>query len=100
MLIENKDFEIIKNILISNIPEYEVRAFGSRVHGNNIKPFSDVDLAIVTETPLDDSKYITLKQDFENSNLPVKVDIVDWAIIDEDFRKVISENFEIIQKAK
>lgn len=44
--------QIVKDILKKNIPEYEVRAFGSRVTGK-AKTYSDLDLVIMSSNPID-----------------------------------------------
>lgn len=60
------------------VPGRTVRAFGSRVQGN-AKPFSDLDLAVMGEEPLDFRQLVAMKDAFAESNLPFRVDMVDWA---------------------
>ena len=62
--------------------------FGSRAE-NKQKPFSDLDLAIDAKNPLSYSILVDLKNDFEDSDLPYKVDVVDWHLIDEAFQDKI-----------
>lgn len=92
------DREEVKGILRRCIPEYEVLAFGSRVEGR-AKTYSDLDLAVMTDHPLSLSEVADLKEALEESDLTIKVDIIDWASISEDFRKIIEEKNVIIQKA-
>lgn len=66
--------EIIKFILKKNIPEIEVMAFGSRVTGKP-KSYSDLDLVIRGENKLALNKLALLKSDFEESDLPFRIDI-------------------------
>jgi predicted nucleotidyltransferase len=80
--------EIARSILLRHVPEREVWAFGSRVKGN-AKPFSDLDLVVLGNQPLSISTMAELADDFSESDLPFKVDIVDWATTSENFRKVI-----------
>lgn len=86
---------MVCDILKKHIPHYTVWAFGSRVTGN-AKPYSDLDLAIIplssTDQPLDLSVSAALTDDFSASDLPMKVDIVDWASTSESFRKIIARN--------
>ena len=82
------EWEIVREILVRHLPEREVWAFGSRVKGN-AKPYSDLDLAVLGDQPLSLEKVSDLAEDFSDSNLPFKVDIVDWATTGERFRKVI-----------
>ena len=88
--------EIVRDILKKHIPHYTVWAFGSRVIGN-IKPYSDLDLAVITDRPLDLSISAALADDFSASDLPIKVDIVDWAGTSESFRKIIARDKIILQ---
>ena len=85
-------------ILRRHVPEYEVRAFGSRVHGRPRK-FSDLDLAIMTDRPLDTGRMAGLRDDFTESDLPYKVDLVDWAATSAAFRRIIEQRFLAIQHA-
>ncbi len=39
-----------------------------------------------------------LKVDFSESDIPFMVDVIDWAELDDDFRKVILDNSFVIQK--
>ena len=94
-----KYLKTIQYILAEYIPDYEVRAFGSRVKWT-AKDYSDLDLAVVGNKPLSLRQRGQLAEAFEESNLPIRVDVLDWQSISEGFRQVISERYEIIQKAQ
>ncbi len=83
--------KIVENILKRLVPEYEVRVFGSRATGSP-KKYSDLDLVIMTDTPLPTLKTALLKDAFAESNLPIKVDIVDWSELNESFRELIAKS--------
>ncbi|PIR39806.1 MAG: DNA polymerase beta subunit [Alphaproteobacteria bacterium CG11_big_fil_rev_8_21_14_0_20_39_49] len=100
MHIEEQNLKLIKDILQKYVPDYEVRAYGSRVHGKNLKKFSDVDLAVITKEPIDSEAYINITDAFKESNLPYKVDVLDWSKVDESFREKILQRFEVIQVAR
>ena len=85
---------IVFSILLKYVPEHEVLAFGSRVN-QKPKKHSDLDLVIKTDSPL-----ALLRDAFSESNLPFKVDIVDWSRISKNFQKIIEEKFEVLQKGK
>jgi predicted nucleotidyltransferase len=85
----------VRRILILHVPGRTVRAFGSRVQGK-AKPFSDLDLAVMGETPLDFRQLAELKDSFTESNLPFRVDVVDWAATKEPFRRIIEERYEVV----
>ncbi len=89
----------VKAILAEHVPECEVRAFGSRVTWT-AKDYSDLDLAVVGEGPLDWRTLGRLKEAFEESDLPMRVDVLDWYAIPDSFRRVIERDYEVIQKGK
>ena len=41
-----------------------------------------------------------LKEAFEESGLPIRVDVLDWHAISDAFKNVIAEEYEVIQEAK
>lgn len=85
----------VRRILQRHVPGCTVRAFGSRVHGN-AKPFSDLDLAVMGDVPLDFRHLAALRDAFAESNLPFRVDVVDWAATSEAFRGIIEGAFEVV----
>ena len=89
--------KIVEEILEKHLPDREVWAFGSRVNGT-AKETSDLDLVVIAETPLDFQRLGSLRDDFSESNLPYKVDVVDWAKIGETFREIIQKEKVVIQK--
>ncbi len=90
--------QIVRDILQKNIPRREVWAFGSRVKGT-AKRYSDLDLAVIGETPLSLSEHADLSDDFSESDLPWRVDIVDWATTSENFRNIIKRQYIVLQCA-
>jgi len=95
--LQSKYLDEVKAILDRFVPHCEVRVFGSRVKGN-VKPFSDLDLAIVGKTALDFQTVARLKEAFSDSDLPIIVDIVDFHKISDNFKKIIETQYEVIQK--
>lgn len=91
-----RDWEIVRNILARHVPQYEVWAFGSRTTGT-AKEYSDLDLAIITDQPLGLSLSAAISDDFAESDLPIKVDVVDWATTGEAFRRIIQKDKIVIQ---
>ena len=87
----------VKSILAEHVPECEVRAFGSRATWT-ARDYSDLDLAIGGVGPLDWRTLGRLKETFEESNLPMRVDVLDWHAISESFRNAILRNYEIMQE--
>ena len=89
--------ETIKRILAGHVPECEVRAFGSRVTWT-AKDYSDLDLTIVAPRQLEPDVRRRLKEAFEESDLPFRVDVIDWHAISESFRKVIEKQYDVVQR--
>lgn len=93
------ELEIVRGILARFVPEREVRAFGSRVTGP-VKKFSDLDLAVMGEAPLPASFLTDLEEGFRESELSFKVDVVDWAATQENFRRIIEQDYVVVQGGK
>ncbi len=81
-------WDIVRNALRRHVPDREVVAFGSRATWT-AKDYSDLDLAIMGEEPLPLRTASALSEALGDSDLPFRVDIVDWARIDDSFREII-----------
>lgn len=83
--------EIVRAILKKTLPlKSKVWVFGSRSKGK-IKPFSDLDLAIdCLEKPLSIEIMADLREAFDESDLPYKVDIVDINATTSEFLEMIN----------
>lgn len=92
LFMEPHHWEIVKNIL-SKYP-YSFYAFGSRVKGNP-KKLSDLDLCFFDPIPLNALAH--LDEDFEESDLPYKVDIINWNTISDSFRENIKKDLVKVQ---
>lgn len=97
-MIDLKDdyLRTVKEIIEKIVPHAEVWAFGSRVLGT-AKPYSDFDLSIKDSKKLDLSTLGRLREAFQESNLSIRVDFVDWHRIDPEFRAVIERKHEVVQ---
>ena len=93
--ISSEEFEIIIKILNAHIKKGKVYAFGSRYKNNNRK-FSDFDIAIDTGEKLSFEFLNILKDAFEESDLPYRVDIIDYNNISDKFKKIVDGGKEII----
>jgi predicted nucleotidyltransferase len=92
-----QDWNEVCRILQIHAPDYPVWAFGSRVK-RKAKAYSDLDLAIITQQPLSLSEMAIIKEAFDDSNLPIRVDIVDWAATSPAFQKIIKQDKVLIQE--
>ena len=82
------DLELVKRVLRDHVPSCEVRAFGSRAKWT-AKDYSDLDLAVIGESEIESATLAQLKEAFEDSTLPMRVDVLDWHDISAEFREVI-----------
>ena len=97
--LSEKDLKITKKILREIVPEYEVRVFGSRVTSKS-KYYSDLDLAIFGNKKLTINKIADLKEAFQESDLSFRVDVVDWARLTDNFKKIIEKKYVVIQASR
>ena len=63
------ELQIVQTILQQHIPQRTVWAFGSRVNGK-AKPYSDLDLVVLGDTPLSLAEHADLVDAFSESDLP------------------------------
>ncbi len=96
--VNQREWEIINSILKKNIPKHEVWAFGSRVEWEAAK-YSDLDLVIIADSPLELSVSARLTEDFSESDLSWEVDVVEWATLSESFKKIIKRKYVVLQKS-
>lgn len=71
------------------IPAY---AYGSRVHGRGLKRTSDLDLCLKGAGRLPIKTVQRVKDAFMLSDIPYRVDVVDWNDLPEDFKAVIGKD--------
>ena len=78
----------IKNIILNNLPsgEFKVFLFGSRAIGNNSK-WSDYDIGISGKRKLPISILAKIYNELEESDIPYKVDLVDFSNVSDKFKK-------------
>lgn len=91
--------ETVQHILSKHVPGCEVRAFGSRVKWT-AKDCSDLDLAVIGSKRFKPKEMYRLTEAFEESALPIRVDVVDWYAIPEGFRRIIAAKYAVIQNAE
>ena len=93
--ISPKHLEIVKTILSEFVPDCEVRAFGSRCDGTARK-HSDLDLCVCGSGKLDWQLLANLKDALMESELPFRIDLLDYHAIPVHFRENIDKS-EVIQ---
>jgi predicted nucleotidyltransferase len=97
MLLKDKYKQMLLDIF-SGLPiPAEVWAYGSRVKGS-AHDGSDLDLVILTpdrqKLPID--TLMKLKEKIRESNIPILVELFDWARLPESFHKNIEACHEVI----
>ena len=90
-------WDIVQGILQKQVPQHEVWAFGSRAK-ETAKPHSDLDLAVITNQPLSLDVSAALANAFAESDLPWRVDVVDWATTSASFRQIIERDKVVVQR--
>lgn len=87
---------LLKQLLQQTIPNYPVWLFGSRATPH-CKTYSDIDLAIISKHAVPPMTLALLDTVLTESDLPYKVDVIDWATVDADFQRLIGERYTILQ---
>lgn len=90
------EYKEIHDVFSFYLRGYTVRAFGSRVHGRHLKPYSDLDLVIMSETQVPLKIWARAKDAFSISDLPFRVDLLDWSELPENFRSIIASGSELV----
>jgi predicted nucleotidyltransferase len=93
--ISSKHLVTLKRILNRHCPDDEVLAFGSRVSGK-CKPYSDLDLVLKSTGKLPLGVIAELKDALSESDLPFRVDVLDWMTLNENFKNIILANAEVL----
>ena len=91
----------VQALLRANVPHAEVWAYGSRVSGGGHEA-SDLDLVLRNPQNLQEesSALDELKEAFTESNLPIRVDIMDWARIPASFHREIERAHLVVQEGR
>jgi predicted nucleotidyltransferase len=81
----------VRRVLRRHLPPgVAVLVFGSRAHGRHLKPFSDLDLCLRGDRPVPAAVLDALNAGFTESDLPMKVDVIDWHRVAPAFREAIA----------
>ena len=89
---------LIDALLDRLVPGLEVWAYGSRVNGSS---HAGSDLDLVLRNPQDLSSPSTrlseLRAALTESNLPILVDVLDWALLPESFRLEVEREHVVLR---
>lgn len=101
MLLRNKDKEKLLAIFSRVEMDVEIWAYGSRVSGQAHEG-SDLDLVIrshnLQKLPID--LYLDLKEQIQQSTIPIVVELFDWARLPQSFHKNIEAKHEVLYSSR
>ena len=86
--------ETLVSLLSRHLPNTEAWVYGSRVRGTS-RPASDLDM-VVFATPEQAPRVSELRESFEESNLPFRVDLFIWDEVPNSFRKQIEREHVVL----
>ena len=85
----------LRSILDQHLRGAEVRAFGSRV-SDKAKSYSDLDLMVRADQPVDIRTMGRLREALQASPLPFRVELVDWHRCSKNFQDIMAENNQLV----
>jgi len=56
-----------------------------------------LDLVVISEDKMSITEFGELIEAFQESDLPFRVDVLDWHAISPEFRQVIKRNYEVLK---
>jgi len=94
--LSEKHRAMVEKLLARHLPGVEAWAYGSRTKGT-AKPWSDLDL-VVFAGPEQKNAVAELREAFEESDLPFRVDLFVWDEIPETFRENIHKEHIVLTR--
>jgi predicted nucleotidyltransferase len=85
----------IKQLIAQHLPGASAFAFGSRVTGK-ARQHSDLDVAVERDLPFTWQELATLREALMESDLPIRVDVVDWARCSVKFQTLAGRVRELL----
>ncbi len=97
MLLRNKDKQTLLQVFSSLHMPFEVWAYGSRVNGTAHEG-SDLDLVIRSQNlqKISMDTFMELKEKIRDSNIPIVVELFDWARLPGSFHCNIQAQHEVL----
>ncbi|HZK99066.1 MAG TPA: nucleotidyltransferase domain-containing protein [Caulobacteraceae bacterium] len=87
---------IVGEILEAFAPDCAVWACGSRARGG-ARRYSDLDLVLIASAPLPLGRLGDLREAFSESDLPFRVDLVEWSAASPSFRARLARDMVIVR---
>ena len=96
--LQPKHLTLLRQVLQQHLPQAEVWAYGSRVNGDGHEA-SDLDLVVRQPADLkqETNQLEDLRDALVESDLPIRVDVVDWARIPATFHREIERAYVVVK---
>ena len=91
--------EKVQRLLALHFEGLEVWAHGARVTGVDLTPDTELELVVISESPLSFEAMTAVEKAFVDSGLPFRVDVMDWAKLPESLQKQIKKEHDVVQAA-
>ena len=99
LCIESDHLEKVQRILALHFEGMEVWAHGARVSGVDLTPETELELVVITDSPLSFEDMTAVEKAFADCGLPFRVDIIDWVKLPESIQKHIKKEHDVVQAA-
>ena len=99
LCLETEQLETVQRILGLHFEGLEVWAYGSRVTGVDLTPETELELVVITDSPLSVEDMTAVEKAFADSGLPFRVDVIDWVKLPESIQKHIKKEHDVVQAA-
>ncbi len=96
--LSDEEYREVMALVERYIPWVEVWVYGSRVK-HTAKPYSDLDM-VAFASGESVCAVADLREAFEDSYLPFRVDLFIWKEIPEEFKEVIRDEHVVLQEKK
>ena len=90
-----EQLQIISTLLELHVPDVSVWVYGSRINGT-ARSSSDLDMVVFTK-PEQWLSVSNLREAFDDSDLPFRIDLFVWAEVPEQFHAKIKANYVVLQ---
>jgi predicted nucleotidyltransferase len=92
-----RHLEMVRVLLRQYLPDAEVWAYGSRVTGGGHEA-SDLDLVVrnPSDPEMEMGGLSRLREAFVESNLPIRVELLDWSRIPISFQREIEKEYVVL----
>ena len=98
VILPAEQLRLVLELTKEHLPGIEVWAYGSRVRGNP-RRYSDLDLVAFAASE-QSAKADGLLEAFEESDLPIRVDLFLWDDLPDSFREQIRRRYAVLQTAR